>query len=152
MKRSEIQDIFGRPHLTFPAFRSAACGLQLRLLVCPVVALLTLVATAGCTPVRYEYTAPATADGRACADQCAGARQLCENRARIMDRQCHALYQVQMTQYSMCRQSGRRPLCVTPDACPGPNDTPCIRDFNDCFADCGGQVHEIEVKETGQPR
>ncbi len=107
-----------------------------------------MLVAAGCTPVRYEYAEPATAEGRACADQCAGARQLCESRARIMDQQCRAFYQVQMTQYAMCRQGGRRPLCVAPDACPGPAETSCLRDFNDCFADCGGQVHKIEVGDT----
>jgi hypothetical protein len=65
-----------------------------------------------------------------------------------MNQQCRSLYRAQMTQYAMCRQSGRRLLCISPDACPGPDYAGCILDFNDCFADCGGQVHEIEVSDT----
>ncbi|MFO1152648.1 MAG: hypothetical protein U1E42_03125 [Rhodospirillales bacterium] len=109
-----------------------------------LVAVIVLIA-AGCTPVRYEYTEPATAEGRTCTDRCAGPRQTCESRVQIMAQKCHANYQVQMAQYSMCKQSGRRLLCLAPDACPEPDDSQCILDFNDCFAACGGQIKEIPV-------
>ena len=111
----------------------------------------TVGAVAGCTPVRYEYTAPADAEGRTCADRCLGTRQQCESRARITDQQCRSRYQMQMVHYDLCKRGGRRPLCITPDACPGPDYAPCTRDFNDCFADCGGTIREIEVEDEAAP-
>ena len=65
-----------------------------------------------------------------------------------MDQQCRARTQMQSVHYDICKQSGRRPLCITPDTCPGPDYAPCTDAFNDCFTDCGGKVLEIEAEVT----
>ncbi|MFO1128828.1 MAG: hypothetical protein U1E66_10425 [Rhodospirillales bacterium] len=112
------------------------------LLVAPVLALGTV---GGCIPVRYEYTDPATVEGRTCADRCIGTRQTCEGRTRIVNQQCHARYEVQMVQYTLCQQNPRRPLCLSPDPCPDPDNAQCILDYNKCFTACGGQIKEIPL-------
>ena len=111
-----------------------------------------------CGPVfrtQFNYTPPATPEGRGCISQCEGQRAQCEaleqQRNMLCEQQSQMQHQTCVTQadsaYSSCTASGntscfrnvciRRPCFV--------NLASCEQPYNRCYSTCGGQVQEEQV-------
>ena len=124
----------------------------------PIIRIITLLAALflinACETVRYEYTPPATVEGKQCVVQCASVREMCrgnENqRAAYKEQSCEqrsdANYYVCMnsTRHNKELQaqcSKRREYCSE-----YPDVSHCNDEYNQCFSVCGGSVQRIVEK------
>lgn len=100
----------------------------------------------GCATTRYEYVAPPTEQGRYCATQCAGVREICQgnemNRAQAERNACE---QRSDYQYHDClhhaRNNDEAKRCVRPACWSNQNTWRCDENYRQCFVGCGGTVH-----------
>lgn len=111
-----------------------------------VGSLTALLLVTGCVTTRYEYVAPATEQGRYCATQCAGVREICQgneiNRAEAERRSCE---QRSDYQYHDClhhaRSDDEAKRCFRTACWSNPNTWRCDENYRQCFVGCGGAVH-----------
>jgi len=112
-------------------------------------ALLAALLLSACVTTRYEYVAPATEHGRACAMQCSTTREFCQqnemNRAQYEQQACE---QRSDFQYRECRYHARSEdeakRCFRQHCFNNANTWRCDENYRQCFTGCGGTVHTIK--------
>lgn len=124
----------------------------------PIIRIITLLAAlflvCACETVRYEYTPPATVEGKQCVVQCASVREMCrgnENqRAAYKEQSCE---QRSDANYYVCMNSTRhnkelQAQCMKKrEYCSEyPDVSHCNDEYNQCFSVCGGSVQRIIEK------
>lgn len=106
---------------------------------------------AACKTTHYDYTPPATDQGRLCTAQCSNTREICrgnENRRAQMERSncersANAGYYACLShagnrdQEKDCER--RRPGCWASE-----DYERCERDYRQCFSNCGGEVRSYK--------
>ncbi len=116
--------------------------------------LMLLLLLCACETVRYEYTAPATAEGKQCVIQCATVREMCRSnenqRAAYKQQSCE---QRSDANYYVCMNTTRhnkklQEKCSEKrDYCSEYSDIAhCNDEYNQCFSVCGGSVRTIIEK------
>lgn len=99
-----------------------------------------------CGPqIVYEYTPPATPEGRMCVAQCLNGRNLCEQMAESTHRHCQMNYDLALQNYNAC-EANKGKNCIRPSLCPSAFDARCQSNYRDCFTLCGGQVKAVVVQ------
>ncbi|GAA0594106.1 hypothetical protein [Caenispirillum bisanense] len=117
----------------------------------------------GCGPVyttHYDYTAPATPEGKACAAQCQVSQTHCRSSCESAQDACRARARLEAVQeyerYAEARTQAGKKIdrsvssfdrsysCSSQTCRPG-----CDDDFRICYSTCGGQVRATVVCTSG---
>ena len=119
--------------------------MHLKSLLAGAVLVLSL---AACTTYRYEYIAPATESGRACATQCMTTNQVCYNAmGQQAQNSLNICHQQNSYSYQACVNRAQSHDDVkrcnpNPQYCSAiPNYWNCDESYRQCFATCGGTVN-----------
>ncbi len=117
--------------------------------------LLLLLAISACKTVRHEYVAPEDPEGRQCVAHCASIREGCraneDQRAlaeqSLCEQNVEADYYACMDHARNNKQQYRcneeRRTCSEYSDYDPPDYYRCSDEYNQCYADCGGEVYEI---------
>lgn len=116
-----------------------------------ILLVLVAAALAACGPTietRYSYTLPANPSGMACVQQCEASRSVCVRESRYSLDMCkeeaHRRAEREYHAYLRTLRRGEKPehgpsYYDTSYSCKSV-EWQCKREFNDCYAACGGQV------------
>ena len=100
----------------------------------------------GCGPrIVYDYTAPESPEGRACAAQCSNIQVYCRQSAESGYRACQASFQNALASYNACMEAKGKD-CVYPQGCFYPDTSSCDAGYRSCFVTCGGRVQSRVVE------
>lgn len=114
-----------------------------------LLAAITLLALAGCESVSYEYTPPASEQGRFCVTQCAAIRETCRgneiHRAELKKNACEHTQDIKLRaclakatnkdQEAACDKERRRNSCWESES-----TYRCDEDYQSCYVNCGGVI------------
>lgn len=127
-----------------------------------VLSLLALVTLLGCGPVyktHYDYTMPASAEGRLCVSQCQQTQKYCNDNCRLKQERCEADARVrgdrEYDDYVRERRSQGKEIKRSRSSfyygCYEECDD-CDGQYHNCFATCGGNINSRTVCEYGCDR
>ena len=116
--------------------------------------LTTLLMLSACETVRYEYTPPATSDGKQCVVQCASVREMCRSnenqRAAYKQQSCEqrsdAAYYVCMSTTTHNKELQAKCSEKRDYYSEYADIAHCNDEYNQCFSTCGGTVQKIIEK------
>ena len=104
-------------------------------------------ALSACGPtILYNYDAPATTEGKMCAQQCVNTKMYCEQSQQTVYQQCTSNYNMQMNNYNNCRRYEGN-YCQAPPTCYAPNTWSCEENYRQCFTNCGGKVTATPIEK-----
>lgn len=123
--------------------------INLKIILCRVVALAISLTLIGCSTIRYEYFPPTTEHGQICATHCSGIREVCQgNEINRAQSERFACEQRSESIYRSClRQADNRDearKCYRPACFAHENTWRCDENYRQCFVGCGGIIHTIK--------
>jgi hypothetical protein len=119
-----------------------------------LLALTALLFLSACETIHYEYTPPATENGRQCAVQCASVREMCRsNENQLAAYKQQSCEQRSDSAYYVCMSTTTHNKKLQEkchekrDYCSEyANTSHCDDEYNQCFSTCGGTVQKIIEK------
>lgn len=119
--------------------------------------ILVLLSLCSCGPMYrtyHSYVPPESENGMMCINGCLGIRQQCQSQEQTNYQLCENQESMLL---NLCRSQKRygydkkgRYVCVghclcIPSHCPEPDLSKCEDLYNQCFSNCGGEVHSYTV-------